>query len=226
MKNLFNSTLLIYLLLQSCSIYEKSGVGLDQSVDKGKVLIVFDDGREKKFDNVVFKDSIYYGMNPKSTGKSELQQIPEFATSEVFLMKTNPSNNVIYVGYNGYIMVGGGATICYERKISKPLWISIAGGNYPNYENYESKADFKLTYLPGKKSSHVEVGLGFTCAFKSATEDKYIAAYGTTIPGSPASTEILPAITLGYRYQKPGAGPVIRFGIGYAEVYIGVGFRF
>jgi hypothetical protein len=225
MKSQVIRALIIYLCLQSCASYEKTSVRLEQAVDKGKILIILEDGKEKNFDSVVFKDSAYYGVMSKSTNKSQYQLISIDGSSPVFLSKPKASKNVLHTSFSGYIMTGGGLSLNYERKIDKSFWLSAGVGGFPLAGDGAKMMNLKIIHLTGKRSSHLELGVGITAAY-SKGEEELVTVFAGTIPEVPPHWEAHPAITLGYRYQRPRGGPVLRFGVGYYEIYAGLGFRF
>lgn len=223
MKSQVIRSLLIYLCLQSCAPYEKTAVRFEQAVDKGKILIVPENGKKKNFDNLVFKDSAYYGVILKH--KPQYQMILDDGTSLAFLSNPKALKNVVHASFSGYMMAGPGLSIHYERKIYKSLWLSTGIGGFPLASDGAKMMNLKVIHLTGKRSSHLELGVGITVAH-SKGEEELVTVYAGTIPEIPPHWETYPALTLGYRYQKSGGGPVIRFGVGYYEIYAGLGFRF
>ena len=65
MKKLISSFLLVIILLQSCVVYQKTSVSLEEAVDKGKVKLITKKGEKVKYKKIIQKDSIYYGFDLK-----------------------------------------------------------------------------------------------------------------------------------------------------------------
>ena len=54
--------LLVTILLQSCVVYQKTSVSLNEAYDRGNVKIKSTNGKNKKYTNIIMEDSIYYGV--------------------------------------------------------------------------------------------------------------------------------------------------------------------
>ena len=67
--------LLIGTLFQSCTVYQKTPVSIEEAQNKGKVKVVNSNGQQWKFDQIVFIDSIYYGINSHDKTQIEDKQI-------------------------------------------------------------------------------------------------------------------------------------------------------
>jgi len=52
----------LMLISQSCVVYHKVAVPLDQAVEQGKVKMIAPSGKAYKFTNIELRDSTYYGM--------------------------------------------------------------------------------------------------------------------------------------------------------------------
>ena len=50
------------LLTQSCTVYQKTSISLEQATNQGKVQVVTTEGREIKFKNIVIENDMYYGV--------------------------------------------------------------------------------------------------------------------------------------------------------------------
>ena len=67
MKNKLTSILLLtFILFQGCTVYHKTSVSIEEAVNKGKTKVVYDSGTVHILDNIVLKDSTYYGMMGKN----------------------------------------------------------------------------------------------------------------------------------------------------------------
>lgn len=53
---------ILLIFIQSCLVYHKNSVSLNQAVGQGKVKMISQSGQEYKFDNITQIDSVYYGI--------------------------------------------------------------------------------------------------------------------------------------------------------------------
>ena len=74
--------------MQSCMVYEKQGISLEEAQDKGRVKVVNHNGQEFKFKNILYKDSLFYGQKSNS---SELIKIYTDSIEEVYLFDEKKS---------------------------------------------------------------------------------------------------------------------------------------
>ena len=146
--------------------------------------------------------------------------------------------NIIH-GSVGILGLGFAAIINYERLVVKTedrkyLIKCYAHGGVGYY------AEFGLGYGPtfvtsfkgilGRKNAHLELGLGITGLVNNGN---YEYDYDNYLRGNEPKptrldhTWLLPAGTIGYRYQTPGEDFVFRTGVGFPDgVYISIGFAF
>jgi hypothetical protein len=54
--------LLATMLIQSCVVYQKAPVSIDEAYNTKAVKIITKDGQAKVFENIVKEDSLYYGV--------------------------------------------------------------------------------------------------------------------------------------------------------------------
>jgi len=73
MKNLFLVFAFVIFLGQSCTVYQKTTISLEQSIDKGKVQVVTTEGREVKFKNIVSTNNVYFGVVSNEDGNANVQ---------------------------------------------------------------------------------------------------------------------------------------------------------
>ena len=59
------------MLSQSCVVYNTNSVNLKQAQNKGKVKLTYENGRVYKFDNILVKDNIYYGIGIESISETQ-----------------------------------------------------------------------------------------------------------------------------------------------------------
>lgn len=62
MRNITGIFLLLLILFQSCTVYHKTSVSIEEATNQGKVKVVDGTGQEYFYDKIVLKDSIYYGI--------------------------------------------------------------------------------------------------------------------------------------------------------------------
>jgi hypothetical protein len=58
--------LLVLGLSQSCMVYQKVPITLEEAYDKGNVQVVTNAGKAYEFRKIIIEDDIYYGVNRKS----------------------------------------------------------------------------------------------------------------------------------------------------------------
>ena len=94
MKNRITGVVLLALILfQSCTVYQKTSAPLKSPEYYGKVKIVNNAGQEFYFDDIIFIDSIYYGVLGEDT-----VIISQNSAPEIYLLdynKTLRNKNVI-----------------------------------------------------------------------------------------------------------------------------------
>jgi hypothetical protein len=156
------------------------------------------------------------------------------------------AKNVIYTSLNHFVYPEeNNFSISYDRKIWKSLWATAEIGQFINEGQ---KMDVKLTAILGRKSSHVEFAAGIAYVSQKYKDAQFFGSfhvpdYGsyynpyltprpTYRPFTPPSTvtktfyHTFPAMTIGYRYQKPEGGFVFRAGIGFGSVDVSLGYSF
>lgn len=146
-------------------------------------------------------------------------------------------NNAIYVtmGYAAGLVLNGS----YERVLLqnpdlafRAVFVRLGAGIINGHEVpslfYTVDADYKLGigtigFLAGRKNSLFELGLGAT--FVDGTET--IKYFWSNTTETRNYSEVLPAFTLGYRYQVPAESIVFRIGFGFPEIfYVSLGLSF
>ena len=61
--NLF--AIILILLIQSCTAYNKQSSSLEESYNKGPVKIIYSNRNWKKYDEIIFTNGVYYSINKK-----------------------------------------------------------------------------------------------------------------------------------------------------------------
>lgn len=88
------------MLTQSCAVYDTSSVTLSQALYQGKVKLIYKNGQEYKFDNIVIIDSVYHGMgieylSEKQYVKHEKAKMPidSASVSSIYIKDIRKSSN-------------------------------------------------------------------------------------------------------------------------------------
>ena len=79
--------LLLVIICQSCSLYHKTSVSINEAYETGDVKVISTDGGKKEYDNIIIKDSVYYGI----IGENELRLDPD-QISSIYLKNYKKSN--------------------------------------------------------------------------------------------------------------------------------------
>lgn len=62
MKKLVSVFLLATILTQSCIVYQKTSVSINEALDKGNVKVTNNLGQYRQFKNIYLEGGIYYGI--------------------------------------------------------------------------------------------------------------------------------------------------------------------
>ncbi len=76
------------VLSQSCVVYSTNSVALKQAQNKGMVKLTYENGQVYKFDNIVEKDNIYYGMGIEFVSETQ-HTVHETATMAIDTTKVS-----------------------------------------------------------------------------------------------------------------------------------------
>jgi hypothetical protein len=143
------------------------------------------------------------------------QSVPEVKPPQLKKNAFYGTLGVDVFGFYGTILAN------YERMIylspgskGSSLWLRAGAGPFGAWGNEGWNYVSTISLLTGKKSSHIEFGLGAVLSWD--TSAKHFA---------PLASDNYVAANLGYRYQKPGGFFVFRTGAGWPEVmYLSLGF--
>lgn len=145
--------------------------------------------------------------------------------------------NIIYAT-GGTLGLWFTANFNYERLVAKTkdrkyLIKCYAHGSAGAYATWGGSGPTYVTSVKGvlgRKNSHLELGIGIAALVNNY---EYDYSYQNYVRGSEPKPKkldywwILPAATIGYRYQKPGEAFVFRTGVGFPDgVYISFGGAF
>lgn len=239
--------ILSVIILQSCTLYHNSSASLEEAVDKGKVKVIANYGQTFKFDKIVQKDSVYYGL-----GKNDTVQISSSDFSKIHLSDMRKSYDFknrffasvgirphIPLFFNSYQPYGT-YNVSYERQINKHVSGRLSYGRsfkaeehvYGTDDHSEAQRTFYMTTLgfinDNKTNSHLEVNIGYALIHEAShvvfPQDIY---FGPTLPSYIQESRYLhsPVLEVGYRLTN---GPFIfRCGIGWPSgVYTSLGYAF
>ena len=107
-------SLTFLFLLQSCVVYQKTPVHLNEASDMGKVKVITAVGETLKFKNIEQKDGMYYGVNKKrgetTDGNNEIIEVilPLFPDNIEFIYLKSKSGSIT-ASVLGIAAVGLGA---------------------------------------------------------------------------------------------------------------------
>lgn len=84
--------LILLVLLQSCVVYQKTPISLEQSGNQHlKTKISYANGTTAKFDHILFENGMYYGVTIKS-GESISTPLEPSEINKVFIKNKSASN--------------------------------------------------------------------------------------------------------------------------------------
>ena len=92
MKKSISLLLLGMILLQSCSVYEKTSVSLDDAQNRGIVKVMPTYGQKVYFKNIELKDSVYYGIAMKD--KNGISPLYQAQISSIFIKDLKKSKRL------------------------------------------------------------------------------------------------------------------------------------
>ena len=144
--------------------------------------------------------------------------------------------NAIY-GNLGFVPVWFVMNGAYEHRILKTnksfvnsLWAKVGGGYWTQIDRGGPLAMAGLTALTGKGKHHIEVSLGFVSLYNYNDYKRDLESYRIVGNVKPARTDYLDnqiAGGIGYRFQNPDNGFIVRAGVSFPEaIYVGLGFAF
>ncbi len=106
------------ILLQSCVVYQKSSVSVDDAVNKGKVMVVNNEGKKIYLMNIIYEDGAnyinedgtYYGIWDNN------QMVPMTSTdsSDFYLKDIKASSNRTGWAIVGFVIIPLGIIIGME----------------------------------------------------------------------------------------------------------------
>ncbi|WP_405384147.1 hypothetical protein [Maribacter sp. LLG6340-A2] len=150
-------------------------------------------------------------------------------------LKTQPKN-IIYASA-GTLGLWFTASANYERKLFSTdnkfyanYYLRACAGASASWGADGPYGSLSLQGVYGAKKSHLELGLGLSALFDKGNYDNdisYANYFNEPDPSRGDYTDWLPAVTIGYRYQRPMGGIVFRTGIGFPDgAYLSLGLAF
>ena len=96
------------ILLQSCVVYQKTNVSLEQAVNaEVKTKVITKANETYKFHRISFEDGKFYGVTKKTSGYKNVAKIPlEDTEINKVLLKDKSTSTILSVGL-GVILTGG-----------------------------------------------------------------------------------------------------------------------
>ena len=89
MKKSVSITLLAIILLQSCAVYNKRPVLINEAYDKGKVKVIFNSGESFKYNFISWKDNNYFGVKGKNQTRLDPNEIMSIHLKNINKSKWN-----------------------------------------------------------------------------------------------------------------------------------------
>lgn len=120
-----------------------------------------------------------------------------------------------------------------DKKFYINYYLRAAGGVFETWGIEGPYGSLSLQAIYGAKNSHLELGIGLGAMYDKANYK--ISVSNANYPYSGSSPEptkysfvdVVPALLIGYRYQRPQGGFVFRTGVGFPDgVYLSVGLAF
>lgn len=153
-------------------------------------------------------------------------------------LKTQPKN-VIYANA-GTLGLWFTASANYERQLFSTdnkfyvnYYMRACAGAFATWGADGPYGSLSLQGVYGAKRSHLELNLGLAALFDKSGYEIGISNANYPYPGYESEpskgdyTNWTPAVSVGYRYQRPTGGFVFRTGIGFPEgVYLSFGLAF
>lgn len=149
--------------------------------------------------------------------------------------------NVIYVNAGHVLPFLVTASVNYERLIKtndnwlfSRCYVHTGFGLYRIEDwsgpDYGLITNLTIKTIAGKRSSHLELGIGFGIAYRLSPNKEDLDDVETIDSDSesePSDSKLIyPSATIGYRYQKPN-GLIVRTGIALPDgFYVSIGYAF
>ena len=153
-------------------------------------------------------------------------------------LKIQPKN-VIYANA-GTFLIWFTASANYElqlfstdNKFYVNYYMRACAGKFATWGADGPYGSLSLQGVFGLKKSHLELGLGWGVLFEKSSYEIGVSNANYPYPGTSPEpsrgdyTNITPAVSVGYRYQRPAGGFVFRTGIGFPDgIYLSLGSAF
>lgn len=240
--------ILLLVLLQSCTVYNKTPISIEEAKGKGKVKVVVSKDRIFQFDEVDSKNGVFYGVNGEKVTHIDEKQITGIYTiNEQKLDSLQNFKNNIFVS-TGLVefALGRGAystlNINYERRINKYLSTRLSyGRSFKSHGLLSEDSFIDIRFLkgtiglfdaPAKKTfyttsfcfttsnptSNFDLSVGYALIKIDPYTDDYYYSYKSETLHSPA-------LEVGYRYTKDSF--IFRTGVGWPYGrYMSIGYAF
>lgn len=159
-----------------------------------------------------------------------------------------PPHKIAVYGSFGYFFLYGALNVNIEGKVwqnknvsGKSIWLKASAGGWLSYYSYEDGGQAYLlggVYLAGKSDHFFEAMFGATYIYNRVSYNALKAEYDWELKNNPDFDPpyfsepqksdyilVLPAGSVGYRYQPSKSHFLFRAGIGFPDtIYISVGF--
>jgi hypothetical protein len=150
-------------------------------------------------------------------------------------LKNKSKNNIYLIA--SFILIGGSATINYERmilqmggKLSACFYVRLGYGYWADWTDGGIGGILSTNMLFFRKASHIETGFGAVALYDRKRYKDILRQPPNTYNQPTSKRDCMiynPVLNLGYRYQDPGKLCIFRIGLSYPEGgYLGLGINF
>ncbi len=187
------------------------------SLDSNKIYFTAKRKGQSLKTHLLRDDAFFYSYN--SINRKNIKAIPGTIYFRTLSAQSLSSAKSVIGGTIGFFVIYSYSAISYDYEISKlsfrtwqKLYLSVAGGSFSTLlEDEGTHFSVRAIVLTGEKKNHMEAGGGLVVMIKKDER----------------STTIIPAVHIGYRFQKPSGGIVFRAGFGIPDaIYLGLGYNF
>jgi hypothetical protein len=118
MKRQITIFILVNILLQSCVVYQKSSVSVDDAANKGKVMFENNEGKKIYLNNIIYEDGANY-INEDGTyygiwDNNQMVPMNSIDSSDFYLKDIKASSNRTGWAIVGFVIIPLGIIIGME----------------------------------------------------------------------------------------------------------------
>jgi hypothetical protein len=186
--------LLLFILFQSCVVYQKTPVSFEDAINKKKAKLITTNGREIILQNIIKEDSIYYGVLIDQRVPLPPEQIQSIYLEDI----NRTAKNIYSTQFLGDFY--GGIGLKYERIVYQKNVVQLIpriGVGLNVLFEVAPIFSFGGSIALGRNNSKFELGASYLLLYSG---DVYS----------------FPVFNLGYRNQKPVKGFFFSLGLYYS----------